>query len=222
MSFRRLTGKSGSDTERGKLILESTSLIRNSGGFVIEDVIEDLLRSGAWRTYTFPNGTHHEWLDREFDYFVSAQQFEWDKIRRSITKPEVLCLIADHSGAGPGAGKERRALEEVRDQFPHVELVKLVSDHIRKAAGSKTKRSRFERTGNIMEAAEGSRPWEFKVRRRPETSVDERAQAIVAKLQQDDELRRRVYQLLSNDDRTRRRANGQNKPKTRKVRDRTS
>lgn len=209
--FRRLTGKTETDTDRGRLILESTSLIRNSGAFVIEDVIEDLLRSGSWRAYTFPDGTHHEWLDREFDYFVSAQQFEWDKIKRSITKPEVQTLLADYSGRSEKAAKDRRAIAEIQQQFPHVEFKKLVSDHVRDIASSKNKRSTFEQNGKVMAAVTPDKPWEFRVKRAADSSLDDRAKALIAKM--DADLRKRVYQLLDQNDRTRRRSNSGTEPK---------
>jgi len=212
-SLRRLTGKTSTDAERGKLILESTSLIRNNGAAIVEDVIEDLLRSGAWQTYTFPDGTHHEWLDREFDYFVSAQQFDWDKIKRNITKPGVLCLVADSSGRSPNPGNHRRALDEIKVQFPHVTMVKLVSDHVRDIAANKTKRRQYERNGNVTRAVEGS-PWVFRVKRSSDATIDDRADAIVARLLDDPALAKRVYQKLHASDSARRyRGNGMAKGK---------
>lgn len=216
--LRRLTGQQRTDAERGKLILESTSLIRNSGAFVIEDVIDDLLRSGAWRTYTFPDGTHHEWLDREFDYFVSAQQFEWDKMKRSITKPAVLCLVADHSGTSENAATDRRALDELRDQFPCVRFEKLVSDHVRTIAANTKKRAAFERNGKVMAAATPDKPWEFRVKRTADSSIDERAQAIVDQLLDDPKLAKRIHQMLDASVRTQRRKSGSGTGKTRTTR----
>ena len=212
--YRRLTGSAETDSDRGKLILESTSLIRNNGAVVVEDVIEDLLRSGAWRAYTFPDGSHHEWREREFDYFLSAQQFDWEKIKRNITKPDVLCLVADHFG-GPTGSENRRTLDEVREQFPHVRAIKLVSDHVRTAAADTVRRTHFEREGHIGKVIEGS-PWVFRVKRKSGASIEEQADAIVARLLDEPALAKRVWQKLhavGESDRYHR-ANGLNKPKS--------
>ena len=60
------------DEDRGKFLLTAHSEVINHGATIVEETFRDLLESGAWRSYTFPDGTHHEWLEREFDYFVSS------------------------------------------------------------------------------------------------------------------------------------------------------
>lgn len=217
MRYRRLYDEAKTDADRGKLILDSASRIRNHGAFVIEDVIEGLLRSGAWRTYTFPNGDHHEWLDREFDYFISSQQLDWEYIGRTIVKPEVLVLLAQHSGPSPTAGPDRRALEDVRSQFPHLALVHLVSDDVRKISVDKTKSKAFIASGRTRAPSRGYKDWIFQVKRKPDASIDDKARAIVEKLQKKEpEVAKRVYQMLhaAEDSARRRRANGSVEPET--------
>ena len=183
------------DTERGEYLLKAHSEIINNGAIKVEEAIRDLLETDAWRSYTYPDGTHHEWFEREFDYFVSSwSDTPWDAVRRNIVSRDVITAMADHSGGGVKTG-ERRSLDEVRRHFPGVtiEAIKLISDDDRTNAGDPKRRQEFldaTRSPSSL-ARPAARKWQVNY-----TEGTDPAEAIVAKLNQDPDLALDVYRKL--------------------------
>jgi hypothetical protein len=187
------------DEDRGKFLLTAHSEIVNNGTSKVEEAFRDLLESGAWRSYTFPDGTHHTWLEREFDYFVSSwlasqDDQRWESVRRNLVSRDVIMAMADHSG-GPVARNERRSIDDVREQFPGVgvEPIQMVSIRERTVALDADKRRAYL-------ADETVTPHKLIVRARRwivhHTGDTDLAEAIVAKLQQDPDLVASVYRKL--------------------------
>ena len=67
--LRQIDAKS--DKERGEAVLSAAMKIHNIDSAVVCDFMRWLLDSGAWRSFTYPNGEHYEFREREFDYFVA-------------------------------------------------------------------------------------------------------------------------------------------------------
>ena len=187
------------DEDRGKFLLTAHSEVINHGAIKVEEAFRDLLETGAWRSYTFPDGTHHEWLDREFDYFVSSwlasqDDQRWELVKRSLVSRDVIMAIADHTG-GHLDGDGRRSLEEVRSQFPGVtvEAIKMVSDRERTIALDEAKRREYlvDETSTAHGIAKPNvKRWQVHY------SDGDLAAAIVAKLKQDPKLAKIVYNEL--------------------------
>lgn len=187
------------DEERGKFLLTAHSEVINHGAIKVEETFRDLLETGAWRSYTFPDGTHHEWLEREFDYFVSswlASQGDqhWELVKRNLVSRDVIMMMADHSGGGERQG-ERRSVDRVRSQFPgiKVEPIKMVSARERTIALDEAKRRKY--VGDEALPAErlvrpGARKWTVHFR------DGDLAAAIIAKLEQDPDIAEAVYRKL--------------------------
>lgn len=188
------------DVDRGRFVLAARGDIVNNGARVVEDRIRELLETGAWRSYTYPDGTHHEWLDREFDYFMCAwiisANTEWEYVKRNIVSPDVKLLLADHSGITDGRAQERRALDEIRDQFPavHIEPITLVTEYERSVAAKDEATRKAYLAGQVTAhrvVRTTRRRWE--VDYRDETSL---AGLIVAKLERDPQLAEDVHRRL--------------------------
>ena len=47
------------DEDRGKFLFTAHSEVVNHGAIIVEETFRDLLETGAWRSYTYPDGTHH-------------------------------------------------------------------------------------------------------------------------------------------------------------------
>lgn len=188
------------DEQRGQFLLTAHSEVINNGSTKVEEAFRDLLETDAWRSYTYPDGTHHEWLEREFDYFVSAwlasqDDQRWETTRRNIVSRDVIVAMADHSGGAIAHG-ERRPLEEVRRQFPGVtiEATKVVSSAERTVALDPERRKRFladEKKSTRGLNRPRAREWRVFF-----TEEVEPADAIVAKLNQDPDLAKEVLNLL--------------------------
>jgi hypothetical protein len=204
------------DEDRGKFLLTAHGQVVNNGAIKVEETFRDLLESGAWRSYTFPDGTHHEWLEREFDYFVSswlASQGDqrWELVKRNLVSRDVTMMLADHSG-GPERQDERRSIDRVRDQLPgvKVEPIQLVSARERTIALDDDKRREY--IGDETIPAErlvrpAGRKWtvHYNASADGSSNVGDLAAAVVAKLEQEPDLAKAVHNRL--DSRLRPRAN---------------
>lgn len=188
-----------SDKERGARILKARDKIINNGARLVEQEIRELLETGDWRSYTYPDGTHHEWLDREFDYFMCAwiagENTEWELVKRNIVSPDVKLMLADHSGTTETKGIDRRSVEDVRNQFPHVhiETINLVGKDERGVAklGPKA-RAKYVAGDSAHKIVRKDRQrWIVH-----HVGSQDLAAAIVAKLAADPELERNVYRQL--------------------------
>jgi hypothetical protein len=89
-----------SDTDRGEAVLSAASAIRNVKSANIVDYLRFLLDSGAWRSFTYPDGSHYEFLEREFDYFCALIDLD-PKIANEAAKVtgsnDVLVAMAEAS-----------------------------------------------------------------------------------------------------------------------------
>jgi hypothetical protein len=187
------------DTDRGRFVLAARGDIMNNGARVVEDRIRELLESGAWRSYTYPDGTHHQWLNREFDYFMCAwiisANTEWEFVKRNIVSPDVKLLLAEHSGTTDGKAEDRRAVEHIRDQFPGVDIqpITLISEHERRVAHlTDENRSAYLNGASARKLARaGLRTWKVEYR-----DNDDLAGLIVAKLEREPGLAKAVYNHL--------------------------
>ena len=166
----------------------------------VEEAFRDLLETGAWRSYTFPDGTHHEWLEREFDYFVSSwlasqDDQRWESVRRNLVSRDVIIMMADHSGGSVTPG-ERRKIDDVREQFPGVAIkpIQLVSERERTVPLDEEKRRAYLADVTVTPHKLVDRTKRWRVQYTPPDT--ELADAIVAKLKQNQKLARAVYSKL--------------------------
>jgi hypothetical protein len=179
------------DKARGRAVLAAQAKIINNGAIVVQDEIARLLETGTWRSYTYPSGDHHEWLVREFDYFMSAwlrhESKTWDDVKANIWSEDVKAMLAKHHG-GQVKADERRTPEKAGEQVVGgVEAIRLTSEDRRRIAHKGVVR---EPQKTITELA---RPQQ---KRWIVTTKGDLASAIVAKLLRQPNVAKDVYRKL--------------------------
>lgn len=127
------------DSERGEAVLTAASAIQNVKSANIADFLRWLLDSGAWRSYTYPNGDHYEFREREFDYFCAQIDLDptiANTAARAVDDNELLVAMTEASlvsrgwlahdverkpaqggGARPDRSK-RRSVDEITVTYP--------------------------------------------------------------------------------------------------------
>ena len=131
----------GSDQNRGEAVLSASSKIKNVDSATIVDFMHWLLDSGAWRSFTYPNGEHFEFLEREFDYFCAQIDVDPNLVNeaaRAVNDNALLVAMAEASlttngwnphdvehevrpqgGRAPGPDRsKRRSVDEITATYP--------------------------------------------------------------------------------------------------------
>ena len=187
-------------------------LVRNAKFGEMVTHLEDLIDSGVWRDYTTPVGTHFTFGECEFDYFLAAVEVDATTIRWAYLKAaEVEDLtakqhrLADITGKGaPPPEGARRPWTEVADVYATDKSgagarirswgesgVSLVTAGTRTRAANPAHRAAAE-AGLTVVARPKEKVW--RVRWSDDKAA---AQAVVAKLTEDPDLAREVFNLLN-------------------------
>jgi hypothetical protein len=88
------------DENRGEAVAQAATMIRNVKSAQIVDYLRWILRTGLWRSYTYPNGDHFEFLEREFDYFCAQINIDphlVNEAARSTGANDLLVELAEAS-----------------------------------------------------------------------------------------------------------------------------
>jgi hypothetical protein len=200
--------------KNGEQVVHFAADVRTLGklGELSGKIIE-MAESGAWRKYRTAVGTD-SWREGEFDYFLIACDLAYADVYRAIAHDKAGETVRAMMEPDADPAK-RRTLEQAAAKW-HAPVPETLVDRAARLGWAKadgdlrvpplSDRQRHRRTATR---------WSFKIERKADT-VDERARAIVDKLAEDDELRKRVYQLLHAESGRQRYASGSAKPKTRK------
>jgi hypothetical protein len=191
------------------------SHIRNARFGEMVKYTESLIRSGSWRDFITPAGTHFRFRKCEFDYFLAAEELDATTLRYAYLKAPAtaaqLLRLADITGKGQCANGDRRPREEVAALYASApggagkRILKwgkagesVVTDNTARIAANKNRRSRRQRLSKPN--PRGNKQWQV-------TWCDMKttAQAIVEKLMKDPVLVDEVHRKL---DTARRRPSG--------------
>ena len=180
------------DETRGEAVLSASSAILNVKSYNIADFLRVLLKSDAWRSFTYPNGDHYEFREREFDYFCAHIDLDprlATEATRLVGDQKLLVAMAEASlapghwnphdeereGVRQPDRSKRRSIDEIIATYPRLEkwLKKYGYAHTlggRALHASATVRQAY-RKGKSLDEAKGRR--QFKVNAGPETDLAE-------------------------------------------------
>lgn len=185
------------DPQRGAKILRASSAMRNiSAGYIIE-YVRLLLGTGCWRSYTFPNGDHHEWLAAEFDYFLSAIEHDPQLVDLAVRVSgdrDLITRIAEASNQ-KREPDDRRPLDEVRALpriGPFIDRYMLGGRNVHeKVLSSSEAKASYLAGVSARDARRRSKRWEVQC-----AHDEDLAAAIAARLLKDPDLARDVLNAL--------------------------
>ena len=63
-------------------VAELISQVRNARFGEMVRWVEELIDTGIWRDFTTPEGTHFEFREGEFDYFLAAMETDPEVVNR--------------------------------------------------------------------------------------------------------------------------------------------
>jgi hypothetical protein len=173
------------------------SQVRNARFGEMVSYLEELINTGIWQDFTTPEGTHFEFRDGEFDYFLAAMEIDPEVVKRAyIYAKDVDGLadkqtrLADITGRGmPRERRERKAVAEIYGERV-LRYEPVVTRRVASVAADPERRREYESTGKGR-ALPGEKMW--RVRWSDQRSE---AEVIAARLLQDPELAHEVYKIL--------------------------
>jgi len=100
------------------------SKVRNARYGEMVTYLETLIDSGDWRDFTTPSGTHFQFQDCEFDYFLLAMEVDPTIVRHAYLYADDVdglvakqLRLADITGRGKAADGARRPRKQVADEL---------------------------------------------------------------------------------------------------------
>ena len=114
-----LAGGVENESDRGQFLQRVHSAVANLKHDNIADLVGLILDTGAWRSYTYPNGEHYEFRAREFDYFLAQQDIDPRMVRDAASYAEdgeLRALLVESSL--DVVNEDRRSVEEITEAYP--------------------------------------------------------------------------------------------------------
>lgn len=178
-------------------VAELISQVRNARFGEMVRWVEELIDTGIWRDFTTPEGTHFEFREGEFDYFLAAMEIDPEVVKRAYIHAkdvgeltEKRLRLADITGRG-SKDVNRREPKEIAEAYGDrvLRYPPVVTENVMRAARNPGRRDAVrlgappERVVRNYWTAE----W---------TGDASPVKAIAAKLLDDPELAHEVYKIL--------------------------
>ena len=90
-------------------VAELISQVRNARFGEMVRWVEELIDTGIWRDFTTPEGTHFEFHEGEFDYFLAAMEIDPEVVKRAYIHAKD---VGEADGEAAAAGRHHRTRKQ--------------------------------------------------------------------------------------------------------------